>query len=250
MIMERSWHAYSMEAFVRISTVVVLVIVCQCDWQSAAHADDSIDFMRDIQPLLTQHCTRCHGGVKRAGGMLLLPAGGMPATGDSGKSPLVTGKPDESELFRRLTSTDADERMPAESPPLASEDIAKVRRWIQEGAQWPRHWSLRPVKAINVPDLSNANSVRTAIDCFVLARLKANKIAPSPEADRYTLIRRLSLDLLGLQPSPAQADAFVAEEAPDAYERLIDRLLANPHFGERWGRHWLDLARYADSDGY
>lgn len=248
--MERCWHAYPMEALVRSSTVAVLVIVCQFDWQSAARADDSIDFTRDIQPLLTQHCTRCHGGVQRAGGLLLLPSGGMPSAGESGKPPLVPGKPNESELFRRLTTTDIDERMPAESLPLESQVIAKVRRWIEEGAQWPRHWSHRPINAIKVPDVSSTQSARIAIDRFILAHLEANTLTPSPEADRYTLIRRLSLDLLGLQPSPAEADAFVAASEPDTVERVVDRLLASPHFGERWGRHWLDLARYADSDGY
>src|SRR5581483_708680 len=182
--------------------------------------------------------------------LLLLPAAGMPAAGDSGKPSLVPGKPDASELFRRITTADADERMPADKPPLSSEQIATLRRWIEQGAHWPRHWSLRPIQAGTLPSLSNANQAQTAIDRFVLARLEENRVTPSPQADGYTLIRRLSLDLLGLQPSPAEADAFVEAVAPDKYEQVVDRLLANPHFGERWGRHWLDLARYADSDGY
>ena len=128
--------------------------------------------------------------------------------------------------------------------------IAKFRQWIEEGAVWPRHWSLAPLNDSDLPTVTNAAWARTAIDRFVLAQLEAKNIAPSPPADRYTLIRRLSLDLLGLLPTPDEADAFVADQSPDAYERLVDRLLASPHFGERWGRHWLDLARYADSDGY
>jgi hypothetical protein len=235
---------------VRPSAAIVLTIVCQLFWPLATCSGEAIDFARDIQPILIEHCTRCHGGVQRAGGLLLLPAGGMPAAGDSGSLPVVPGKPEESELFRRVTANDADERMPAENPPLSPEQVARLRRWIEEGAAWPLHWSLRPVTQIGVPDVSNGTWAQAAIDRFIQARLDATSIAPSPEADRYTVIRRLSLDLLGLLPSPLEADAFVADIAPDAQERLVDRLLASPHFGERWGRHWLDQARYADSDGY
>lgn len=235
---------------VRISAAIVLTVCCQSFWSAVACSGEAIDFARDIQPLLIQHCTRCHGGVQRAGGLLLLPAGGMPATGDSGSRLLVPGKPQESELFRRVTASDADQRMPAESPPLLPEEIDKLRRWIEKGATWPRHWSLRSVTRKGIPEVSNTAWTQAAIDRFILARLDANNIAPSPPADRYKLIRRLSLDLLGLLPSTAEADVFVAETAPDAHERLVDRLLASPHFGERWGRHWLDQARYADSDGY
>jgi len=215
-----------------------------------ARGADSIDFARDIQPLLTQHCVRCHGGVQRAGGLLLLPAAGMPKPGDSGQPPVVPARPDDSELLRRLTTTDADERMPAKGPRLEAEAIAKFREWIKEGAVWPKHWSVKPLTAIALPDVSNADGAIAGIDRFVLKQLNASKIRPSPQADRYALIRRLTLDLVGLSPSPSEADVFVADRAPDAYERLVDRLLANPQFGERWGRHWLDLARYADSDGY
>jgi Protein of unknown function (DUF1553)/Protein of unknown function (DUF1549)/Planctomycete cytochrome C len=234
---------------VRRSVVVVAAIIGQAAW-SMALGGERIDFARDVQPVLTQHCTRCHGGVKRAGGLLLSPAAGMPAAGDSGVTPIVPGKVQESELFRRVTATDPGERMPAESLPLSEEEVAKLRQWIEEGAVWPLHWSLQPVREIALADHSNAAWARTGIDAFVSARLEAKNVAPSPPADRYTLIRRLSLDLCGLPPAPAEADAFAIAQAPDAYEQLVDRLLANPRFGERWGRHWLDQARYADSDGY
>ncbi|HMC10001.1 MAG TPA: DUF1549 domain-containing protein, partial [Pirellulaceae bacterium] len=233
----------------RVSLLVAVVLVSQFVWATGRGAD-RLDFAHDIQPLLTKHCTQCHGGVRRAGGLLLLPAVGMPAAGDSGKSPLVPGKPDESELFRRVTTADADERMPPESPPLPADAIAKLRQWIEQGAAWPRHWSLAPLKYTELPSVSNAAWARMPIDRFVVAQLEAKSIVPSAAADRYTLIRRLSLDLLGLPPSPEEADEFVTVDQPDALERLVDRLLASPHFGERWGRHWLDLARYADSDGY
>jgi hypothetical protein len=234
----------------RVSVVFIVALLCQSVWGTRVRADERVDFARDIQPLLTKHCTQCHGGVRRAGGLLLLPAGGIPAAGDSGKSPLVPGNPDESELFRRVTTVDEDERMPADSPPLPPPAVAKLRQWIEEGAAWPRHWSLAPMSVPELPKVSDVAWARTALDRFVLAQLELKNITPSPLADRYTLIRRLSLDLLGLPPTPDEADSFVVEASPDAHERLVDRLLANPHFGERWGRHWLDQARYADSDGY
>ena len=220
---------------------------------AAAHtawADEEVDFTRDIQPLLQQHCLKCHGGVRRAGGLSLLAARGAQPAGDSGRPLVVAGKPGESELLRRVTTDDADERMPAESPPLAQRETVRLRRWIEEGARWPTHWSFGPIKVATPAEVSDASWVVTAIDNFILDRLKPLALAPAPDADRYTLIRRLSLDLLGLPPIPDEADAFFVDRAPDASERVVDRLLANPHFGERWGRHWLDQARYADSDGY
>jgi hypothetical protein len=231
---------------------LMIALLSIVSWPAAAIASgaERVDFARDIQPLLAQHCLRCHGGVQRAGGLLLLPAAGMPAAGESGLSPIVPGMPEKSELFRRVISDDADSRMPAESPPLSADDKGKLRRWIEEGASWPLHWSLKRVQRPNQPIGTGTRWSRTPIDAFVARRLETQGLSPAPEADRYTLIRRLSLDLLGLSPSVADADAFAAEQMPDAYERLVDRLLANPHFGERWGRHWLDLARYADSDGY
>ena len=210
--------------------------------QARAAGNDG-DFAADVRPILQRHCTKCHGGVRREAGLSLLAPGGV---GESGKPLVVAGKPDESELLRRVTTSDADERMPAQLQPLAASEIATLRRWIAAGASWPKHWSFQPLPAQARPP----GEGQSAIDSFVVARLQALNLAPAPAASRFTLIRRLSLDLLGLLPTPADADAFAADHAPDAYERLLDRRLANPHFGERWGRHWLDQARYADSDGY
>ena len=241
------FHSAIPKVRVLLLTIAALVSLSVC--LATGRGDERVDFVRDIQPLLTKHCTQCHSGVRRAGGLLLLPAGGMPQAGDSGNSPIVPGKPDASEFFRRVTTTDADERMPVGSPPLPADAVAKLRQWIEQGAPWPRHWSLVTLNSTE-PSVSEVTWARTAIDRFVAARLGQKGIAPSPPANRYMLIRRLTVDLLGLLPTPAEADAFSAEPSPDAYERLVDRLLANPHFGERWGRHWLDQARYADSDGY
>ncbi len=242
--------SYSAVLAVRVSLIALVALVSLAACWATGRGDERVEFARDIQPLLTKHCTQCHGGVRKAGGLLLLPAGGIPAAGDSGKSPLVPGKPDESELLRRVTTADADERMPAKGPPLAPDAIAKLRQWIEEGAAWPRHWSLIPVETPDTPHVATCAWTRTAIDRFVLSQLEATNIAPSSPANPNTLIRRLSLDLLGLLPTLEEADAFALEKNPDAHERLVDRLLASPHFGERWGRHWLDQARYADSDGY
>src|SRR5262249_7530599 len=141
-------------------------------------------------------------------------------------------------------------------------EVGLIRAWVEQGADWPKdagtgtgtpkskHWAFQPPKRHAPPKTAQADWMRNPIDAFILARLEKEKIQPSPEADRVTLVRRLSLDLLGLPPAPAEVDAFVKDKRPEAYERLVERLLASPHYGERWGRHWLDLARYADSDGF
>jgi hypothetical protein len=214
---------------------------------SRAHSEEKLEFARDIQPILQRSCTKCHGGVRREAGLSLLAPGGA---GESGKKLIVASNPDESELLRRVEAADPDERMPAEGPPLSAEEIAKLHQWIAAGAVWPTHWSYSPIKPPQPPEIKDGHWCRTAIDHFVLARLQSAGVTPSIEATRYTFVRRISLDLLGLLPAVEEADAFAADQAPDAFERLVDRLLASPHFGERWGRHWLDQARYADSDGY
>jgi hypothetical protein len=229
---------------------IELALLSLIAWSQVAEGGDGIGFTRDILPLFQQHCLKCHGGVRRAGGLSLSVMSGAHLTGDSGKAMIVAGQPEQSELFRRVTTTGADERMPAEQPPLNPAQIDTLRRWIEEGAKWPKHWSFASIQTRLPPSVPDRDWRHTAIDSFVLQRLSEKNVSPSPEADRYTLIRRLSLDLLGLPPTPEEADAFAAARVPDSYERLVDRMLASPHFGERWSRHWLDQARYADSDGY
>jgi hypothetical protein len=219
---------------------------------AAARGDESqgVDFAAEIQPLLRQRCTSCHGGVKREGGLSFVDRRSALSEIDSGAHAIIPEKPEESELLRRVAAEDPDERMPPTGEPLNAEQIALLRRWISAGAEWPEHWSLAPLQRRPLPRVPEASWVRNPIDLFVLARLESEEVEPSPEADRSTLIRRLYLDLHGLPPSPPQVEAFLDDESPDAYERLVDRMLASPHFGERWGRHWLDPARYADTDGY
>ena len=224
-----------------------------------------IDFNRDIQPIFETRCYECHGTKKQKNGFRLDRKQDAFHGGDSGKPAILPGQSSQSPLIQRLTTQDVDEKMPPKGERLSSEQIGRLRAWIDAGAEWPdevpgvtsktpppagRHWAFQAPVPTVLPSVRNKKWVRNPVDTFVLARLEKEKIKPSPEADRATLIRRLSLDLLGLPPAPMQVDAFAKDKRPDAYERLVDELLASPHFGERWGRHWLDLARYADSEGY
>ncbi|MGQ0637067.1 MAG: PSD1 and planctomycete cytochrome C domain-containing protein [Planctomycetaceae bacterium] len=213
-----------------------------------------IDFNRDARPILSKMCFNCHGpdeGHRKAGLRLDLRES---ATKDleSGQVAINPGKPEESELFLRISSENADERMPPKSTGhvLSAEQIEMLRRWIESGAQYSEHWSFtKPVRP-SLPDVQQVGWPRNPIDYFVLARLEAAGLSPLPEADRYAIIRRLSFDLRGLPPAPNEVRAFMEDPCPDAYERLVDQFLNDGAYGERWARMWLDLARYADSKGY
>jgi hypothetical protein len=221
----------------------------------AARAADP-DFARDVRPILSQHCFKCHGPDDKArkAKLRLDTRDAAVEGGRSGDPAVFPGKPDQSELVRRILSDDESELMPppAAKKPLtvAQKDILK--RWVAAGAEYRPHWAFAKPTRPAVPALGSASrlNVRNPIDAFVLARLEREGLKPSPEADRYTLVRRVYLDLIGLPPTPAEADAFANDQSPDAYEKLVDRLLASPHYGERWARRWLDLARYADTNGY
>ena len=214
----------------------------------------TVDFTRDIQPLFAKHCLLCHGPDAAQGGLRLHTEAAASAELESGAHGIMPGRPGASEVLARVRSHDPLLQMPPEGDRLTAAEIKTLEAWIAQGAPWDVHWAYRPLSDApppEVPEASVTSSVTpTAIDRFVLARLAEAGVNPSPEADRTTLIRRLFYDLVGLPPEPAEVDAFVADTSADAYEQLVDRLLASPHFGERWGRHWLDKARYADSDGY
>lgn len=213
-----------------------------------------IDYSRDVRPVLARNCFSCHGpdAEGREGGLRLDDRDSALAAGDSGTSAIVPGQPEASELIRRISSKDEFERMPPKETgkSLTSDEIQLIERWIQQGASYSDHWSFRPIQDPPLPQVRETSWPRNGIDYFVLARLEQEQLTPSPEASRETLIRRLSLDLIGLPPTFEAVQTFVNDSRPDAYERLVDELLDSPHFGERWGRHWLDLARYADSNGY
>jgi hypothetical protein len=215
---------------------------------ASATAAQAIEYNRDIRPLLVQSCYACHG-PDSASRQADLRLDQRDAAVDAGA--IEPGKPDESELIRRVFSTDADEVMP---PPdhqhqLTAEQKDLLRRWVAAGAEYQSHWSFIAPERPPLPAVKNAGWVRNPIDAFVLARLEQHGLEPAPEADRGTLARRLSLDLTGLPPEPDMVEAFVQDESADAYERLVDRLLQSERWGEHRGRYWLDAARYADTHG-
>jgi hypothetical protein len=215
---------------------------------------EPVDFTHDVRPILSRHCFKCHGPDDKARKAQLRLDVRDVAIGEarSGLHAIVPGKPGESELVRRISSDEEGEVMPppATKNPLSDAQKLMLRRWIAEGAEYKPHWAFVPPRQAPLPKVRQADWPRNAIDHFVLARLEAAGLRPSPQADRYTLVRRVSLDLIGLPPTPEEADAFVHDPAPDAYEKLVEQLLASPHYGERWARRWLDLARYADTNGY
>jgi hypothetical protein len=219
----------------------------------AARAEEKVDYNRDIRPILANNCLLCHGPdeKERKGGLRLDTAEGALAEKD-GFAAIVPGNPEESELILRITSDDAEEQMPPRKTgkTLSPREVGLLTTWVKQGASYAKHWAYVAPKRPEPPEVRDRSWPRNAIDRFLLARLEGEGLRPSPEADRLALIRRASLDLTGLPPTPAEVEAFANDPAPDAYEKLVDRLLDKPAFGEHWARMWLDLARYADSAGY
>jgi len=220
---------------------------------SSAFAAEStpVDFSRDVQPILSAACFQCHGPDEenREAELRLDTQDGLLASlGDH--FAVVAGHPEASEVYQRISSSDPDARMPPEEA-LSKDEIDVIKRWIEQGAEWSEHWAFVPPTRPELPaDLKDSVFVRTPIDAFVWKKLQSESLVPSPEADQTALLRRLSLDLIGLPPTISELDAFIRDSRPDAYERQVDRLLASPHYGEHWGKQWLDAARYADSNGF
>ncbi len=266
---------------------VLIVLLVAFTATPLSRAAVKLDFKRDVQPIFEQRCYECHGEKKQKSGLRLDRKAAVFQGGDSGKPAIVVGKSSESPLLHRLISKDADEIMPPKGEPLSEAQVALIRQWINQGALWPddgsttakKHWAYeKPIRPA-VPKVSksvigktvisetrgagktsdrNTGSLITdslitspnPIDAFVLEKLRQEKLKASPESERATLIRRVSLDLIGLPPTLNEVDEFLADKSPGAYEKVVDRLLASPHYGERWARSWLDLARYADTQGY
>ncbi len=229
---------------------VAALVLVTISWTTAVSAETSPpDFRFEIRPILSKNCFSCHGpdeGQREAD--LRLDVRDVAI--DSGA--IVPGMPDDSELIRRITSNDSAERMPPieTGRQLTTDEIAKLKRWIAEGAPYSRHWAYEPPQRSPLPRVSHTEWCRNEIDFFVFSRLEQAGLNPEPEADRYRLIRRVTLDLTGLPPTLEEVDGFVNDDRPDAYERVVDRLLASPAYGEHWASKWLDLARYADTNGY
>ncbi len=215
---------------------------------------EKVDFNTEVKPLLNKKCISCHGGVKKEGGFSILFQNEALDTTDSGRPAIIPGDPDRSEMIRRLVSKDPEERMPYNHDPLPADEIALLKRWIKEGAQWGEHWAYRPLEPVEVPGKKRFSGkdkwVKNDIDHFILDKIKEEKLTPSPEADKATLLRRVSLDIIGIPAPEVIAQQYLADASPDAYEKLVDTLLALPQYGERWTAMWMDLARYADSRGY
>ena len=248
----------------QVSCWVIMVV---CSVAVAVAQEKPVDFVRDVRPILQGKCWECHGADKQKGALRLDSRDGLLKAGESGGAAVMPGKIEESELIRRVEAADEAERMPPDSPPLNRDQMEILRAWIKQGAKWPegsqtavrtagavtpedrQHWAYLPLRSVKLPDVADSAWGRTAIDRFILTALEAKGLHPNPPASRERLIRRVYFDLIGLPPSPEEVTAFAADSAPDAYENLVDRLLASPHYGERWGRHWLDLARYSETGG-
>ncbi|MCI0660529.1 MAG: DUF1549 domain-containing protein, partial [Acidobacteria bacterium] len=223
-------------------------------------AQSPIDFQREIQPIFAQTCYQCHG-PKKALGQLRLDLKAFAMKGGISGPSIIPGNSKASRLMQRILGEGDEMQMPLGGDPLKPEQIELIRKWIDQGANWPevgaaekaevpKHWAyLKPLRP-RLPRVKNQARVRNPIDRFILARLEKEGLIPAPQADNATLMRRLYLDIIGLPPSVEEVDRFLADKSPNAYEKVVDRLLASSHYGERWARPWLDLARYADSNGY
>jgi mono/diheme cytochrome c family protein len=218
-------------------------------------AGEQVDYARDVKPVLMKHCVGCHGALKQESALRVDTAALLQKGGHSGAA-VAPGSPDESLLLERVTSTDESLRMPAEGKPLSAEQIAILRKWIEQGAIAPddeqpeedprEHWAFRPLQKPVVPDVRNANWPANPIDAFVSSAHEEQRLSPNPPARQNLLLRRVCLDLIGVPPSRRQLHAFLADQADDSYARVVDRLLESPQYGERWGRHWMDVWRYSD----
>ncbi|MBI3696831.1 MAG: DUF1549 domain-containing protein, partial [Acidobacteria bacterium] len=241
-----------------IPAVLILAAAPFSAQQNPAFSPQALSFFEtSVRPILSI-CQTCHNQRTRTSGLSLESRDDVLTGGNRGPA-VKPGVPNESRLIQAVEQQ-GELKMPLGGH-LKDEQIAVLRQWIEQGVPWPEdsaarkrpgwdHWAFQPPKRPALPAVKNSTWVRNPIDNFILARLEREKVKPSPEADGNTLLRRISLDLIGLPPTPQEIQEFLTDTSPNAYDKVVDRLLASPHYGERWGRHWLDLARYADSDGY
>ncbi|MDB4727260.1 DUF1553 domain-containing protein [Saprospiraceae bacterium] len=231
-----------------IGISVLLIGLASCS--ESFRNEKAISFSQDVKPILNKHCLACHGGIKKSGEYSLLFEDEALGIAESGTRVILPGDSRNSEFIKRIIHKDPDTRMPLDAPPLSQQEISTLTRWIDQGAKWEKHWAYIPPNSSISPTKMDNKWVKNDLDYFILNQLQHHDLSPSQEANRNTLIRRLSLDLIGLPPTPKEVDTFINDTSPDAYEKLLDQLLASPHFGERWAAMWLDLARYADTKGY
>ena len=217
----------------------------QVEWTKGS----PVSFSEQIRPIFNDRCVQCHGGVKQEAGLSLIFRERALSTLESGNRAIVPGKPNKSSLYHRIVSDDPEIRMPFDDHALQPEQIDVIRNWIKDGAEWEDHWAYRAPEDVVVPNIAST-WIQNDIDKFILSKLDSAGLLPNDIADPYILIRRTSLDLTGLPPTLEEIETFIGDDRAEAYEHLLDRLLASPHYGERWATMWLDLARYADSKGY
>src|SRR5438309_5275656 len=248
------WKLYS--CFQQVLLALLTVLSGQITASAAAPtttARNTVDFNRDIRPIFSENCYACHGpdGEKRKAGLRLDRKEGALAELKSGNRAIVPGEVVNSALIERITASDEDERMPPlkTGKHLTAAQIDLLRRWIAEGAEWKNHWSFIAPQRPEAPRVENKRWPRNPIDDFILARLEREHLKPSADADKATLLRRVTFDLTGLPPTPEEVDEFLADRRPDAYEQVVDRLLSSPRYGEHEARYWLDAARYGDTHG-
>src|SRR5262245_40801429 len=246
-------------AFVSTSLVFVALFTPRGDTLGAdkpghttGAGDRTVSYLKEVRPILAQHCYQCHGPDEAARkGKLRLDLKEHALAERKGAHVIAPGDPDGSLVWERITSDDGRRRMPPEgAEPLTAKQIATLKTWIEQGARWEEHWSLLPPTKPALPKVSDKNWVRDPLDAFVLARLDREGLRPEGEATRIAWLRRASFDLTGLPPTPAEIDEFLKDDSANAYEKQVDRLLASPRYGERQAQEWLDLARYADTSGY
>ena len=237
---------------------IVLILVLGVTMFSCLTSGHSVDYNTEIKPIFNKKCITCHGGVKRQSGFSLLFRSDALAINKSGKPAIIPGDPSHSEMIRRLSLKDPEERMPYKHAPLTDKEISTLKQWIKEGAQWGDHWAYVPVEKTEIPKVDNwffgttggGDWVKNDVDHFIYQRMREEGLKPSQQADKAMLLRRVSLDITGMPASLLLADHFLKDTKADAYEKLVDTLLASPHYGERWASMWMDLARYGDTKGY
>lgn len=242
-----------MKQFLSITFLALLV----CSETTRAEAPTPrVDFRRDVQPIFRRHCYRCHGPKKARGRLQLSSRKAVLSKQDPDEPLIVAGKPEKSHLLIRLTDAKAGDIMPLDGQRLSKRELDVLRQWIKSGANWPddqaedRHWAYVQPALPTLPEVKLKDWPVNAVDYFTLAQMEAEQLTPSDPEERGRLLRRVSLALIGIPPTPEEVEAFVNDKSPNAYEKVVDRLLASPRYGERWAQHWLDLARYADSNGF
>ncbi len=233
----------------RFLVLFLLVLVGGLIWYFSGVFEKKIDYNTQVKPIFNKKCIACHGGVKAKSNFSLLFREDALKAAKSGKYPIVPGEPGKSEMIRRITNNDPDERMPYKHDPLTKDEISILKKWIKQGAEWGEHWAYIPVQKPAMPDVKN-KWIRNEIDKFIYQKLEEEKLKPSAEADKQTLLRRVSLDLIGMPAEENTANKYLNDNSEKAYENLIDDLMSSPKYGEKWTSMWLDLARYADTKGF